>query len=167
MTAITIPIRGDSSLYRRRSSYSHNEQLQKTAFVFDQPTTQPDVHVLYREQNLHYYQAISDIEALTQLPDNWDGHGAQSVDDIAQEAATRMLRTLMKHGITRPDVLPTSNGGVAFEWESRRINVSLEIEAYREPRVCIWSTTEDEQEGPLVNLAGNFAEALNLLATVK
>lgn len=167
MTAIAIPIRGDSSLYRRGSSYSQSKQLQKTSFVFDQPATQPEASVLYTEQVFYYYQAISDLESLTQLPDNWDGHGAQPVDDIAQEAATRMLRRLMVHGVPRPDILPTSNGGVAFEWESKQISLSLEIESYRETRACVWSSTEDEQEGPLNYLTGVVADALKLLATVK
>lgn len=114
-----------------------------------------------------YNQAISDIELLALLPDNWDGYGAQPVDGIAQESAIQMLRTFMGFGVPRPDISPTSNGGVAFEWERSQVNLSLEIEAYRETRACVWSNAEDEQEGLLINLTGAVADARDLLATVK
>lgn len=165
MTAITAPFPGDSSLYRRRSRYRQNKQLLKTSFVFDQPSAQPAGIALDAELVFQYHQAFGDVESLARLPDNWDGHGAQAVDDIAQEAAVRMLNALMMSGFPRPNILPTSNGGVAFEWESQQVHLSLEFEAYRDVRACVWSSTEDEQEGPLTNLLGTVANALRLIGT--
>jgi hypothetical protein len=54
---------------------------------------------------------------LTNLPANWDTYGAHPVNPITAAAAVEFLRRIVPSSLKAPPtVVPTSAGGLQFEW---------------------------------------------------
>jgi hypothetical protein len=69
--------------------------------------------------------AISEVEALTKLPADWNTYGSRP---IAASAATQAVGFLVDNAyaeLARPAVVPLADGGVQLEWH--RGGIDLEI----------------------------------------
>lgn len=72
---------------------------------------------------------VPTVEALGELlalPPNWDAYGAPRVDPAFALAAMRLAWETFPDNTPQPSVVPTSSGGLQFEWHTR--NIDLEIE---------------------------------------
>lgn len=61
-------------------------------------------------------EAMAVLEALGDLEPNWDSYGAPAMDPDTLQRARGILPFF---GIFPPAVVPTSLGGVSFEWQER------------------------------------------------
>jgi hypothetical protein len=61
------------------------------------------------------------------LAPNWDSYGAQPIDREIVLAAMHLLAHTMPDNAPSPSVVPTSRGGVAFEWHMRGIDLEVEV----------------------------------------
>lgn len=69
-------------------------------------------------------QAI--LQELAKLKKDWDGYGALPVTPDSCAHAQRFL-AVTPQGMTAPEITPTSNGTITFEWESSEGDAMLEI----------------------------------------
>jgi len=87
-----------------------------------------------------------DIEALRDLPPNWDGYGAPVIDPRFIDAAKRFIASLPDNLAFRPLVVPTSNGSLQLEWHEGPRNLELEVESPRTFRFLQWHPEEGIEE---------------------
>src|SRR5438132_11999136 len=75
---------------------------------------------------------ISDISKTIQgfidrLPDNWNSYGAKRIQPELAEAATRLLSKIVQPETPKPEVVPTTEGGLQIEWHIRGIDLEIKI----------------------------------------
>ena len=66
------------------------------------------------------------LQELAKLKKDWDGYGALPVTPDSCLHAQRFLAATPQ-GMTAPEITPTSNGTITFEWESSEGNALIEI----------------------------------------
>jgi hypothetical protein len=68
------------------------------------------------------------LDALPDLPENWDSYGAPPPATKTVEAAREFLRSLAAVKPTpQPYVSPTPTGGVFFQWQSGKHDLEIEV----------------------------------------
>jgi hypothetical protein len=65
------------------------------------------------------------LEWIASLPPNWDGYGAARVGKETVERAFLFLQAVMPAATPAPDIGPTKDGYLVFEWH--RLGADLEI----------------------------------------
>jgi len=71
---------------------------------------------------------LSGLQALVALPHDWDSYGAPPIDFSYVIKAIQVLVEVMEHDTPAPSVVPTSRGGIQFEWHMLGLDVEVEIE---------------------------------------
>lgn len=66
------------------------------------------------------------VEEISRLPVNWDGFGALAITPEVRSNALSALQAILPE-VQQPEISPTVNGTIAFEWESPRGIAQLEI----------------------------------------
>jgi hypothetical protein len=69
---------------------------------------------------------VREIQNFAGLEENWDGEGALPVIEQVRENASEAIRRLYKIW-GKPDVTPSPNGTVIFEWFHEKVEFYLEI----------------------------------------
>lgn len=70
---------------------------------------------------------IQALQDLLQLPENWNSYGARPiVPELAATALDLLLETAPA-GMPPPIVVPTTRGGVLFEWHLRGIDLEIDV----------------------------------------
>ena len=77
------------------------------------------------------------------LEPGWDSYGALTIEKSTIMRAVRVLSILMKDNTPIPQIVPTSKGGVNFEWESE--NISLEVEIIPDNSISYYLCKKDEE----------------------
>ena len=72
--------------------------------------------------------ALSGLQELASLPAGWDSYGAPPIDPGCVIKAVHVLMEAMEPDTPAPSVVPTSRGGVQFEWHIGGIDFEIEIE---------------------------------------
>jgi hypothetical protein len=83
-----------------------------------------------------WLQEVSEqIQAIADLPDNWDSYGASRANAQILKSAHGLIRALScVEGVSKPHINPTPDGGIQFEWESRSKYFEVEVVAERAAR---------------------------------
>ena len=105
------------------------------------------------------------LRALLQLPRNWDGYGANEVQESAVNGSWNLLVEIMNDDTLAPSIVPLSDGGIQIEWHRHGRN--LEIEFFRDeaPSFYFYETDNGvEDEGPAHE---NLALLRKILAEMK
>ena len=71
-----------------------------------------------------YRPVFAAVGELSTLGDGWDSYGGRAPTTEAMAAARGVLFALRD---VQPAVVPTSNGGVQFEWHAGGVDLELEI----------------------------------------
>ncbi len=82
-----------------------------------------------RTADLSWLDEVNEtIEKLTLLDADWNGRGAQSVDEVEAVEAKRILAIASEKGTTKPFVAPSPGGGffIKFASESRHLSIMVE-----------------------------------------
>ena len=96
----------------------------------------------YPSKNITVKRSLERLYALSNLPENWDSYDATPIQsDVINYAAKLMLQIMQE-----PSVVPTSAGGVQFEWHRKGIDLEVYIESTRAVRFLV----EDLHTGNLV-----------------
>ncbi len=90
---------------------------------------------------------IQSMGHLLNFPPNWDSYGAQVVDSTRFIAALRLLSQIIRENTPAPSVVPTSQGGIQFEWHMRGID--LEIEVLSQQRQNVFFEDVNRKDHPL------------------
>src|SRR5437867_3658225 len=67
------------------------------------------------------------LTELTTLDEDWDGEGAPRIAVDRLSAGAKLLSLTMRDDTPLPNVIPTNDGGVAFEWHMRDIDLEVEV----------------------------------------
>ena len=69
------------------------------------------------------------VKELAALNENWDGYGASAISQQTLDNALRFIDTIeaAPHGLPAPEISPTPNGTISFEWEAPHTEAYLEI----------------------------------------
>jgi hypothetical protein len=68
---------------------------------------------------------VDRLEWIAMLPPNWDGYGADPVSKEIVDQAISFLKAIMPAAAPPPDIGPTKDGYLVFEWH--RLGADLEI----------------------------------------
>ena len=102
------------------------------------------------------------LAPLVELDDDWDGYGALAPRAGALKAAADVL-VEWGRSIPSPQVMASVAGGVLLEWESRDVDLVVDVGA--EGSVSVYVRACDaESEGPLDEHRQEAEQALALLA---
>jgi len=93
--------------------------------------------------------ASSKLFAIAGLPDNWDTYGSPSISSAVLGQSMRLLSQLSNLGFPAPKVLPSSGGGMQFEWEVEAQELEIEILPNGSTLFLFVDALGDELEGDL------------------
>ena len=77
---------------------------------------------------------VQSLGKLLQLGPDWDTYGGSAIDPGCVEAALDMVFGVLPDDTPMPSVVPTSRGGLQFEWHI--LGVDFEVEFLSATRVC-------------------------------
>ncbi|MDR1649875.1 MAG: hypothetical protein LBR71_06400 [Synergistaceae bacterium] len=100
------------------------------------------------------YGVVQEIQSYADLEKNWDGEGALPVIEEVRNNATSVVRRLYKTW-GAPEVTPSSNGTIVFEWSHDNVEFYLEI---GKDNYCFLAGDENGYRNDLA-LAGKLEEA--------
>ena len=69
------------------------------------------------------------LQSLRSLHERWDGYGAVPVDPRALDYAGELFAEIACPNLTMPSVVPTTDGGVDFEWHTASHHIAISIDA--------------------------------------
>lgn len=105
------------------------------------------------------------LEKILQLPEGWDSYGASRVQENVANSALHLLESTAGDNAPAPIVVPTSDGGVQFEWHVRGLDIELAVPPHEAPELFFRdrsSGTEWDRE--LGADLGPLSKALKFLA---
>ncbi|HJT31132.1 MAG TPA: hypothetical protein VJ783_03620, partial [Pirellulales bacterium] len=106
---------------------------------------------------------VEKLSALLALPPNWDSYGACSIDPQIALSALKLLGRVMRIDSPPPSVVPTSTGGIQFEWHAHGIDLEVAIVSAHDFTVSYEDVSESwEKElstdlSPLANVIARFS----------
>lgn len=74
-----------------------------------------------------FWEAVDEIVSLLTLPVGWDSHGSPAISKAIAVSSIQLLGKVARTTIQKPDVIPTSTGGVAFEWSTPDHTLEVEV----------------------------------------
>lgn len=78
---------------------------------------------------MKYFQLAETIYAFSSLKKNWDSYNADTISQVAIEAAIKLLDNLFTNDLSevKVNVFPMRDGGIQFEFDGSTISAELEI----------------------------------------
>jgi len=108
------------------------------------------------------FSALSELSALEQLPEGWDGHHSPRISHSASLKARRLLSSLRTRTLPQPAVMPMTGGGIGLNWEAGDRELQLTIYPDGEVLYLYGKLNQGEpvQDG---SLPENYQDELNRL----
>src|SRR5260370_40530609 len=91
------------------------------------PVKQPTANVLSPPRPLWISDTSQKIGGFVDLPENWNSYGARRIQPELAEAAIHLLSKIVQPETPKPEVVPTTAGGVQIEWHVRGIDLEIQI----------------------------------------
>jgi hypothetical protein len=92
---------------------------------------------------------LNKICELGDLPPNWDSYGAMPIDAETATSAIVLLLNVLSPSVPPTAVVPTSRGGVMFEWHDGGIDFEIDVRSPFSKHVSFAdSMLEEEFENP-------------------
>jgi hypothetical protein len=94
-----------------------------------------------------WYDSLNEkVKELEKLPPDWDSYGAPPPDKDTSRFAVDSLLKIVPINCPPPQVVPLSDGGIAFEWHDKGID--LEIRAHPTRKLSyLYASDSNEEEG--------------------
>lgn len=100
------------------------------------------VYVVIDEKPPKWISHIAEVlSSYIWLPNNWDSYGARGTDFKCILVAIQILARIVDEHTPKPSVVPTTQGGVQFEWHVNGIDLEIEIQ----PSFRLFAAFEDHQ----------------------
>lgn len=76
-----------------------------------------------------FADAVTVLAGLVALPSNWDSYGARRINSATIQYSIQLLWALVDYftSLPRPNVVPTPQGGVQFEWHLSHADLEVEV----------------------------------------
>lgn len=65
--------------------------------------------------------------SFVELEDNWDSYGGRPVHESVAQAASDLLFQLVRPSAPAPTAVPTSRGGIQFEWHTPAVDLEIDL----------------------------------------
>jgi hypothetical protein len=111
---------------------------------------------------------VTKLAALLDLQSNWDSHGARPISMTTARNALELLLRLRDLCLPSPNVVPTAQGGIQFEWSRAGLELELELEP-RGTMVALFDDSDRAESwerelypgdlGPITNALRRIADA--------
>ena len=120
----------------------HTWQIQKEAKIFTELK-----YLIKTESKPPSWlsEAVTELNSLLALADNWDSYGACRISQEAAFAAIQVLHFVMEEKTPLPSVVPTSLGGIQLEWHRFGIDLEVEITPSRSYSISYEDETEETE----------------------
>ena len=79
------------------------------------------------EEPTAFWKVMSAFKRLAKLTPNWDSYKAQPLSPVAVRRSFDLLTTLLRDDVPEPTVIPTSEGGLQFEWHRQGVDVEVHV----------------------------------------
>ena len=108
---------------------------------------------------------LQTIYSFRYLPLDWDSHGAQPIHISTISTAMMLLDEIIQEDTPQPYVFPTPNGGVQYEWHTKRVDMEIEIRDHSTIAVlyegpdgeeCGWDQSVFEDISKVVDCVGQL-----------
>lgn len=76
-----------------------------------------------------FWHALDRIEHLSRLPSGWDSYGAHPLSARAVRRSFELFSLLLDDRTPEPNVIPTREGGLQFEWHRQGIDLEVTCES--------------------------------------
>jgi hypothetical protein len=74
-----------------------------------------------------FWKVLCGFRDLASLPANWDSYGSRPLSVSAVKRSFNLLPQLLAPSAPEPVMVPTSDGGVQFEWHRSGIDVEIRV----------------------------------------
>lgn len=150
------------------SAFDWDEEAWATAdlmaFTKD-PVPKPVAELVGTEHTPSWFpDLVAELNDVLDLPDGWAGEGSKApTSDVALDAL-RVLHDLSAAPLPPPQLVPTVDGGIQFEWHTRGIDLELCVlpSGERDAYVFDW-TREVESAGTISTLFEDIRLAIRAL----
>ena len=72
-------------------------------------------------------RAISKLNELSELQDNWDSYGARPIESSSMLMALNLLKVIHNVRVPEPTIVPLATGGIQFEWHTARKDLEIAL----------------------------------------
>jgi hypothetical protein len=106
--------------------FALHRSLERPAFI--EPAPAPDPAMTSALQPASWCaEAERRLAWLLSLPENWDGYGASPIEHETVRRAWAFLRAVMPANALAPDIGPTKDGQLQFEWHRRTADLEIRM----------------------------------------
>jgi hypothetical protein len=71
--------------------------------------------------------AISKLEKLSELSDDWDSYGGKAIERDALLMALNLIGAIYSARVPEPAIVPVATGGIQFEWHTRQKELEISL----------------------------------------
>jgi hypothetical protein len=93
------------------------------------------------------WRVFESLKRISSLSSNWNSYGAPIVSSDAIRRAVQYMHLILVSNAPDPDVIPTNDGGIQFEWNGLSATVELTIPPSAPISYLITIGAEKEIEG--------------------
>lgn len=138
---------------RESRDASHTPPAQQGSTLTDATTTKTfslrtaeDEFRVEVPEPLHAWHepTLASLQRVLNLPRNWDSYGARTIDPATVYQAIQLIFPMLGPRTPTPAVVPTSCGGVQFEWHTRGIDLEIEFRSPHEIAACFEDKSEPD-----------------------
>lgn len=137
-------------------SYTHsldakiNQEIPET--IIGYPTIESDHREIKLPASINLINQSWFLPVKTQLQEflafekNWNGYGESPIHEEAIRRTINVLNTIVSETTPKPDIVPTSKGGIQIEWVSKDFEIEVEIFPTESAQIIIVESSGQEQE---------------------
>ena len=86
------------------------------------------------------------LQRFLALEENWNGYGERPIHEEAIKRTIDVLNAIVSETTPKPDIVPTSKGGIQIEWVSKDYEVEVEVFPTEPAQIIIVEPSGQEHE---------------------
>ena len=145
---VSHPVEGLA--YTRSPVTKINQETPET--IIGYPTIQSknreiELDVSSKLRNQPWFLPIkAQLQKFLVFEENWNGYGESSIHEEAVNQAIAVLDKIVSETTPKPDIVPTSRGGIQIEWVSTDFEIEVEILPTGPAQIIIVESSGQERE---------------------
>lgn len=125
--------------------FALHRAFERPAYIESAPPADPAMTPLLQTMPGWCAEAGKRLAWILSLPENWDGNGARRVEHETVRRAWAFLRAIMPTDAAAPDIGPTKDGQLLFEWHRRSADLEIRMRPTSELEVAFDDIQEPER----------------------